>query len=136
LARIYNIHRLYNNILVNGSILRENRYGKFAVSRGDNSTRLITLRNLTWQFIQIPVKLDESIGLKSHEKVEVLQYHPTEEFLGSYTSGETVNITVLPFRSCLIKVSSKLNPELVLKGVSYQVTQDIPGKPVRINLMG
>ena len=35
LARIYNIHRLYNDILVNGIQLPEEQYGKFAVSRGD-----------------------------------------------------------------------------------------------------
>jgi hypothetical protein len=136
LARIYNIHRLYNDILVNGMILPEEKYGKFAVARGDSSTRLITLRNLTWQSIQIPIQLDESIGLTGKGELEVLQYHPTEKFLGSYKSGETVKVTVLPFRSCLIKVSSKPNPELFLKGVNYQVAQNIPGKPVRINLMG
>ena len=136
LARIYNIHRLYNNILVNGMVLPEEKYGKFAVSRGDSSTRLITLRNLTWQPVQIPVQIDESIGLSGKGEIEVLQYHPTEKFLGSYKSGEKVKVTVLPFRSCLIKVSSKQNPELFLKGVNYQVTQNIPGKPVRINLLG
>ena len=43
LARIYNIHRLYNDILVNGIQLPEETYGKLAVSRGDDKTRLITL---------------------------------------------------------------------------------------------
>jgi len=136
LARIYNIHRLYNDILVKGMILPEEKYGKFAVSRGDSSTRLITLRNLTWQSIQIPVQLDESIGLTSRGNIEVLQYHPTEKFLGSYKSGETVKITVLPFRSCLVKVSSKPNPELVLKGIDYQVTRNLPNRPVSIDLLG
>ncbi len=136
LARIYNIHRLYNDILVNGMVLPEEKYGKFAVSRGDGATRLITLRNLSWQSIQIPVQLDESIGLTIKENIEVLQYHPTEKFLGNFKSGETVKVTVLPFRSCLIKISSNPNPELIVKGVNYQVTQNINGKPVRINLMG
>ncbi|NEW84958.1 MAG: discoidin domain-containing protein [Mariniphaga sp.] len=136
LARIYNIHRLYNDILVNGMLLPEEKYGKFAVSRGDSSTRLITLRNLTWQPVQIPVQLDKSIGLAGNSDIEVLQYHPTENFLGSYKSGETVNITVLPFRSCLIKVSSKPNPEFLIKGVNYRVTKNITGKPVRVSLMG
>lgn len=136
LARIYNIHRLYNDILVNGMLLPEEKYGKFAVSRGDSSTRLITLRNLTWQPVQIPVQLDKSIGLAGNGDIEVLQYHPTENFLGSYKSGETVKITVLPFRSCLIKVSSKPNPEFLIKGVNYQINKNITGKPVRISLMG
>ncbi|NEW85534.1 MAG: hypothetical protein GZ094_24660, partial [Mariniphaga sp.] len=136
LARIYNIHRLYNAILVNGMQLPEEKYGKFAVSRGDSSTRLITLRNLTWQPVQIPVQLDKSIGLSGNGDIEVLQYHPTENFLGNFKAGETVQVTVLPFRSCLIKVSSKPNPECLIKGVNYHVTKNITGKPVRISLMG
>ena len=66
LARIYNIHRLYNDILVNGIQLPEEKYGKFAISRGDDQTRLITLRNLSWESRQITIRLDESIGLNEH----------------------------------------------------------------------
>ena len=136
LARIYNIHRLYNDILVNGIQLPEEKYGKFAVSRGDDETRLITLRNLSWLPVQIQIKLDESIGLKSVGNVEVLQYHPFEKFLGTFKSGSELMITVLPFRTCLIKVSTKSNPEFVLKGSAYQVVKNIPNQPVLVNLLG
>lgn len=136
LARIYNIHRLYNDILVNGMTLPEERYGKFAVSRGDSSTRLITLRNLSWQSMQISIKLDESVGLLNYGDVEVLQYHPVEKFLGSYKSGTEVDITVLPFRSCLVKLSTRPNPEILLKGSAYQVIKNIPDHPVLISVLG
>lgn len=136
LARIYNIHRLYNDILVNGMILPEEQYGKFAVSRGDRSTRLITLRNLSWLPVQVPVKLDESIGLSDLGEVEVFQYHPTERFLGKFKPGETFNVTVQPFRACLIKVSTKPDKEIILKGVNYQVKRYVPEHPVLIDLMG
>jgi hypothetical protein len=136
LARIYNIHRLYNDIMVNGMTLPEERYGKFAVSRGDSSTRLITLRNLSWQSNQISIKLDESVGLLNHGDVEVLQYHPVEKFLGSYKFGSEVDIIVLPFRSCLIKLSTRPNPEILLKGSAYQVIKKVPGQPVLINVLG
>jgi len=136
LARIYNIHRLYNDILVNGIQLPEEKYGKFAVSRGDDKTRLITLRNLTWQQLQVTVKLDESIGLNSSGNVDVLQYHPVEKFLGSFKSGSEVVVTILPFRASLIKVSTQPNPEFVLKGSAYQVVKNIPNEPVLINLLG
>jgi len=136
LARIYNIHRLYNDILANGMVLPETTYGKYAVSRGDSSTRLITLRNLTWQTIEVPVMLDNSIGLANSGDVEVLQYHPTERYLGRFKTGSIVNVKVLPFRSCLLKVSSKPNPEILVKGADYQITQNMPHKPVRIALMG
>ena len=136
LARIYNIHRLYNDILVNGIQLSEEQYGKFAVSRGDNSTRLITLRNLSWLPVQVPVKLDESIGLGEQGVVEVLQYHPTEKFLGKFKSGQTINLTVQPFRACLIKVSTKTDKEIILKGVNYQVKKYLPGQPAVFDLLG
>jgi len=136
LARIYNIHRLYNDILVNGMQLPEEKYGKYAVSRGDDETRLITLRNLSWRPLQVTVKLDESIGLKSTGNIEVLQYHPVEKFLGTFKSGSDVVVTVLPFRTSLIKVSSRQNPEFVLKGSAYQVIKNIPDNPVLVNLLG
>ncbi len=136
LARIYNIHRLYNVILGNGIQLPEEQYGKFAVSRGDRSTRLITLRNLSWLPLQVPVKLDESIGLSEQGDVEVLQYHPTERFLGQFKSGQTINVTVQPFRACLIKVSTKTDKEIILKGVNYQVKKYLPGQPAVFHLLG
>ena len=136
LARIYNIHRLYNDILVNGMELPEEKYGNYAVSRGDDKTRLITLRNLSWQPFHVTVKLDESVGLKSNGNVEVLQYHPVEEFLGGFKSGSEVTVTVLPFRTSLIKVSTSPNPEFVLKGSAYQVVKNIPNHPVLVNLVG
>jgi len=57
LARIYNLHRRYRDILVNGMVLQEETYGKDAVSRGDGKTRFLSLRNLGWERITIPVKL-------------------------------------------------------------------------------
>jgi len=136
LARIYNIHRLYNDILVNGMQLPEEKYGKFAVSRGDDETRLITLRNLSWQPLHVTVKLDESIGLKRACNVEVLEYHPDEKFLGTFKTGSEIVVTVLPFRTSLIKFSTRPNPEFVLKGSAYQVIKNIPDKPVQVNLLG
>ncbi len=136
LARIYNIHRLYNEILVHGMTLPEDRYGKYAVSRGDSSTRLITLRNLTWQPVQVAVSLDASVGLQSSGDVEVLQYHPVENYLGTYQIGSVVHVTVLPFRSSLIHISTVPNPEFVIKGSAYQVEKNIPGQPAVVNLLG
>ncbi|MCK5784859.1 MAG: hypothetical protein KAH06_10445, partial [Desulfobacterales bacterium] len=48
LARIYNLHRKYGDILIEGKVLPEEKYGPFSVSKGDENTRLITLRNLSW----------------------------------------------------------------------------------------
>jgi hypothetical protein len=136
LARIYNIHRLYNDILVSGLQLPEEKYGKYAVSRGDDETRLITLRNLSWQPLQVTIQLNESIGLKSTGNVEVLQYHPVEKFLGTFQSGSVVTVTVLPFRASLIKVSSNPNPEFIVKGSAYQVVKNVSDEAVLVNLLG
>ena len=82
------------------------------------------------------VKLDESIGLKSDGNVEVLQYHPVEKFLGTFKTGAEVVVTVLPFRTSLIKISTLPNPEFLLKGSAYQVVKNITGQTVLVNLLG
>ncbi len=58
LARLFNIHRQYRDILINGMVLAEDQYGENAVSRGDENRRLITLSNLSWE----PLKLQGSSG--------------------------------------------------------------------------
>jgi hypothetical protein len=136
LARIYNIHRSYNEILVNGIVLPEDRYGLNAVSRGDGSTRLITLRNLSWDPLQVSVKLDESIGLSAKGEVDVFQYHPTERYLGKHQAGSEVEITVMPFRASLIRISSGPEQDLMLRGVDYHVMKDTGDGQVLIDLLG
>jgi len=58
LARIFKLHRRYNKILTKGIVLPEDKYGPHAVSRGDEKTRLITLRNTTWEPITRSIALD------------------------------------------------------------------------------
>jgi hypothetical protein len=137
LARIFNLHRQYRNILVSGIVLPEKEYGLNAVSRGDDRTRFITLRNLSWDPVSYTVKLDESIGLKHTLKVEVKTYHPTEKIIGTFPYGSTVKIEVLPFRSCLLKVTDQASDkELNIEGTDYHVVSNIEGKPTIINLLG
>ena len=136
LARIFNLHRKYGEILVNGKQLPDNQYGPYAVSRGDGNTRLITLRNLSWEAKTYLVKLDASLGLAPTDKVEAKQYHPCERGLGVFKWGRTVPIVVEPYRTCLIKISSRLDDELTVYGCDYQVIRDVPGKPVEIVLLG
>ena len=136
LAGIFNLTRRYKEILVNGMVLPENRYGEKAVSRGDGQTRLITLRNLSWLPVKRTIRLDGEIGLAKGSVVELRQYHPTERLIGRYKFGQSVEVEVLPFRSCLlIATSGKPGPALV-EGCDYEVVQDVPGKPLKINLLG
>jgi hypothetical protein len=136
LARIYNLHRQFDNILVNGLVLPSEKYGENAVSRGDAHTRFITLRNLSWNTKTFAIKLDSSIGLNTSKRLEVRQYHPVECVLGEYTAGQEVKVDVLPFRSALIKISdcSPSGPGII--GCDYDVVKEVPGMPLEIDLAG
>jgi hypothetical protein len=136
LARIYNLHRRYRDILVNGMVLSESVYGPHAVSRGDDSTRILTLRNLTWDPVTYQVKLNESIGLAQAGNVEVRRFHPHEQILGRFSHGDTVAVEVPPFRSCLLMASVKPCPEVGVEGCEADVIRDVPGRPVVLKLMG
>jgi len=136
LARIFNLHRKYRDIMVKGMVLPEDRYGPHAVSRGDRSTRLITLRNASWTPVTYTVELNQAIGLEKEKEVSVIQYHPTEKYLGRFNYGSKVEVEVFPFRACLIKADTKPLSEPVVNGCDYEVVQDIPSKPLRIKLLG
>jgi len=136
LARIYNVHRKYGEILVNGKILDEKKYGKSSVARGDKETRLITLSNVTWNPITYRVKLDKEIGLDTDKTIELRQFHPTEKLIGQFKKGSEVEIRVEPFRSCLLMASSQAYDEPALSGSDYQLVRNVPGKSVLIKVMG
>ncbi len=134
LARIFNLARKYGDILVDGMVLPEESYGEKAVSRGDDRSRLLTLRNLSWEPIICKVKLDEEIGLSTGTDIELRQYHPFERVIGTFKKGDVVAVEVLPFRSCLLLATSK-QTEFGIKGCDYEVVRDVPGKPVLIKLL-
>jgi hypothetical protein len=137
LARIYNLHRKFRDILVNGMVL-PNSYGMYPVSRGDAQTRLITLRNLSWTDREQTVHLNEEIGLTKGKTVQVRIYHPVEKIVGTCRYGDIVKIKIPAFRSLLLFVStdSKYNNEIGIEGVDYEVVKNISGSPVEIRLLG
>jgi len=76
LARIYNWHAKYRDILVDGMILPES-YGQNAVSRGDSLTRLITLNNTDWTTAKVKLNITDEIGLAESDKEYVVKtLHP------------------------------------------------------------
>lgn len=135
LAKIFNLHRKYKDILIEGIKLDENQFGPSAVARGDENIRFLTLRNLSWNTVSYTIPLDHTIGLQKHQKVHIYQYHPFEEILGTYSHGEKVKVEVLPFRSSLIKVSNKQDIGLV-EGAPFHTIKDLPGAPFEVDLMG
>jgi hypothetical protein len=136
LARIFNIHRKYRDLLVSGMVLPEDRFGPSAISRGDGSTRFLTLRNLTWESVTYDVTLDERIGLETGDTVHVRRFHPRERMVGDVEFGGTVKITVPPFEALLLLVTTTGCDEPGVTGVDYEVVRNVPGKPALIRLSG
>ena len=136
LARIFNLHRRYRDMLVSASLLPEQRYGPHAVARGDATTRFITLRNLTWEPVSYSVQLDASIGLERSETVELRRLHPSERIIGRFAWGREVEVKVPPFRSCLLLAAGGEVAQVAVEGCDYEVVRDLPGEPVRIKLLG
>lgn len=134
LARIFNLHRTYRDILIKGMILPEETYGPNAVSRGDSKTRLITLRNLTWKPVEHEIALDSSIGIESNDSREVRLYHPYEEIIGSdLKATDSVKVTVHPFRSLLLLVTTEECKEPSLEKGPYRVVRDVNGSDIEID---
>lgn len=136
LARIYNLHRKYGEILVNGLVLPEDQYGPYAVSRGDDKTRLITLRNLTWEQVSYEIAVGDEIGISGIKTVKLIQIHPFENLIGEYESSEKVSVTVEPFRSALFIVTSEVYDEPVIKGSEFNVVRNLDGKTILIDFLG
>jgi hypothetical protein len=136
LARIYNLHRMFSTILVNGMKLPES-YGKDAVSRGDDKTRLITLKNLSWTDKEIIIRLGHEIGLKKGKQVKARLFHPVERLLGTFEYGDSLTVSVPAFRSLLLSVSSSDEyKEPGVSGVDFEVLKNVPHQPLVIRLLG
>ncbi len=136
LARIFNLHRKYRNILVNGKILSEEKYGPYAVSRGDEGTRLITLRNLKWYPAKYAISLDGEIGLSGSDSVRLVQIHPYEKFLGDFDQNRKVSVDVDPFRSALYIATTRNYNEPLIGGTAFNVVRKVKGKSILIDLLG
>ncbi|MGZ5555770.1 MAG: hypothetical protein ACXW3H_08520 [Candidatus Aminicenantales bacterium] len=136
LARIFNLHRKYRDLLPSAIVLDEDRCGPFAVSRGDGATRFITLRNLTWDPVTYAIRLDGTIGLEPGGETEVRRFHPSEAILGRFPKGSDVAVEVPPFRSCLIAASTRALAEIGVEGCEFEVVRETPGKPVVVKLLG
>ncbi|MBJ6367786.1 hypothetical protein [Snuella sedimenti] len=136
LARIYNVHRKYKDILVNGMVLPEAQYGPNAVARGDEKTRIITLRNLTWSPVEYQLTLNKEIGLTNTSDVKLIQLHPNEKYLGTYNYNDNIPVEVAPFRSAMYLVTSEDYDDPLIKGAAFNVLRNVNGKSVLIDVVG
>lgn len=136
LARIFQLARRYRDILIHAKALPEASYGPHAVSRGDEKTRFLTMTNLTWEPVTYTITAGDEIGLANAKEVEIRTLHPNEKILGKVAFGATQQITVPPFRSCLVMATTAETQEISLAGCDYDVVRDVPGKPVVVRLSG
>jgi len=137
LAYIYNLHRDYRDILVNGMQLPEGQYGPGAVSRGDGKTQFLTLRNLSWEPVRYRIRLNEEVGLSDNSKVKARLYHPYILDMGEHPYGSEIEVEVLPFKAALLKVTTEPEKDKVtLSGIPYMLVNDRAGNVAEIKLLG
>ena len=138
LAYIFNLHRDYRDILVDGIELPEDQYGEYSVSRGDANTRFITVRNLSWETRSFRIDLDGSIGLEDNgRKVKARLYHPCILDSGDHAYGSSVEVSVAPFRVALIKLTNVPEKDnILISGVPYRIVNDRVGDVCSVKLLG
>ena len=133
MAFLFDLHRQYRDILKEGMTLPESHYGPDAVSRGNGNTRWLVLRNLSWNPVKYTVRLNGEIGLIKKGKVTVRQYHPYIQYLGRYAYGDTMQVEVLPFRACLVKVTAEAEKDPVVDNDHpYRIIKGGQGRKDRI----
>lgn len=137
LARIYNLHRRYRDILVTGMLLPGGgHYPPASVARGSASKRFITAACQEWNPINIHMTLDMEIGLAPCDKVSVIVHHPYEKFVGEFDYGEVIDVEIEPFRACLIEVCDSREADVMLEGCEYEVLhEDEDGKIDEIKIV-
>lgn len=136
LARLYNLHKHYNPILIKAMHLPES-YGPYGVSRGDAKTRILTLRNLTWKPKTYTIQAGQEIGLTKGRQVHVRIYHPYEKVMNNLKRGESFTVEVPPFRAMLLAVSSTSQyDEPAIEGAMFELVRNVKGKPIEIKVEG
>ena len=132
LARVYNLHKHNAPILTEGIILPRG-YGCDAVSRGTGSKRYICTGNDTWNKKTVEVEIGPAVGLDKAGGYLVNIRHPYEEHLGTFSYGDRVSVTLLPFRATLIEISAPASSDPVLTGCRYEtIREDEDGAPVEV----
>ena len=134
LAHVYNLHARLNDILVDGMLLPEEKYGKNAVARGNGQTRILSFGNPTWVTKEFEIKLDREIGLEACASVTVISHHPATYRVGEFAYGAVAKIKVEPFRAVLLEVcESSVAPELLCEqphrviGLDrYELVKELP----------
>ncbi len=137
LARIYNLHYRYRDILVNGMELPDDgNYPTHSVVRGSSSKRFFVSGNMSWEERDVRIALDETIGLAPCDSVSVILHHPYEKHVGTFAYGESVMVALEPFRASLIEICDSKEADPMLTGCEYEVLhEDANGIPDRVKIV-
>ncbi len=134
-ARVYNLHRRNAEILVNGKLLPES-YGENACVRGSDTKRFISTGNNSWEKKTIKISIGEETGIKTDKKLEVNIHHPYEKHLGVFSSGDTVEVELMPFRACLIEIAVTEEAEPMLINGEYEIIKEASdGTPEEVKIL-
>lgn len=135
LARVYNLHRRNADILVNGMLLPES-YGANACSRGTKTKRFISTGNNSWEAKAVSIKIGEETGIEADSVFDVNIHHPYEKHLGTFRTGDTAEIVLMPFRAALIEISVPEEAEKMLTGCEYKIIKEAPdGTPEEVKIL-
>ncbi len=136
LARIYNLHKKYAPILVEGVVLPSS-YGPSAVSRGSSTHRFLTTGNNTWHTQEISIRLDHEIGLTAHgQPVMLIQRHPVEKLVGTFMYGDTPKVTLMPHRAHLFEIAVPEEAAPILENCEYEmIREDENGVPLEVKIV-
>lgn len=124
LARLFCLAARWAPLLTSGKELPR-QYGAFAVSRGDNKSRVITLRNNSWLPKEVMVRLDKEIGLGNVRNISLYCYHPEEKLLGTFRYGDSVKVSVPPFRAMLLFANANKKYDVPLRFTKSSGTSSI-----------
>ena len=123
LARIFNLHRRFADILADG-MLPDTFLGDNAVLRGDGKRMFLATGNASWQPKTVTLRLDSSSGLLNCKRICVISRFPTEKFIGEFDYGASVNIELKPFRAALIELCDSDVCDEVVLNAEYKVLHE------------
>lgn len=136
MARIYNLHRTYRDILTEGVLLPHSYGWHHGTARGNADIRFITVGNPFWEVQSVGINLNAEIGLeRTDEELIVSIHHPYEKFVGRYRYDDRVVIDFPPFRALLIEVAKADKSYPMLTNCSYEVLHETNGVPDLVNIL-
>jgi len=135
MGRLIALKRRYNEILVDGITLSEDKFGPNAVSRGNEDIRFITMVNLSWEKTSYTFTPGEETG-NAKGGVYVRSIHPYEEDMGFVAEGDSLTIEMEPWRTALIVLSREPLNDIGIKGGKMRPMTRMDGEEFKANIYG